>query len=59
MVCKIMGGYSDGTSERDEWFEGGRRSVYKERLFCVGGFPFLLSLLVFLSSKASTILNQL
>ena len=24
MVCKIMAGYSDGTSEHGEWFEGGR-----------------------------------
>ena len=57
MVCKIMVGYSDGTSENEEWFEGGRRRVYKERLFGVGGFPFLLSLLVFLYSKASTTLT--
>ena len=54
-----MVGYSDGTSEHEEWFKDGRRSVYKERLFGVGVFPFLLSLLVLLSSKASTTLNQL
>jgi len=23
-VCKIMVGYSDGTSEHEEWSEGGR-----------------------------------
>ena len=57
MVCKIMVGYSDGTSEHEEWFEGGRRSVYKERLFGVGRLPFLLSLLVLLYSKASTTLT--
>jgi len=57
MVCKIMVGYSDGTSENEEWFEGGRRRVYKGRLFGVGGFPFLLSLLVFFYSKASTTLT--
>ena len=38
---------------------GGGRSVYNERLFGVGGFPFLLSLLVLLYSKASTILTRL
>jgi len=48
----------DGTSEHEEWFEGGRRSVYNERLVGVGGFPFLLSVLVLLYSKASTPLNQ-
>ena len=54
MVYKIIVGYSDGTSEHEEWFEGGRRSVYKEKLFGVGGLPFLLSFLVLLYSKAST-----
>jgi len=58
MLCKIMDGYLDGTSEHEEWFEGGRRSVYKQRLFGVGGFPFLLSLLVLLYSRASTTLTQ-
>jgi hypothetical protein len=48
-----MGCDSDGTSVHEEWFEGGRRSVYNERLVGVGGFPFLLSLLVLLYSKAS------
>ena len=49
-----MGWDSDGTSEpHEEWFEGGRRSVYKESVVGVGGFPFLLSLLVLLYSKAS------
>jgi len=38
---------------------GGRQSVYKERLLGVGGFPFLLSLLILLYSKASTTLTQL
>jgi len=59
VVCKIMGRYSNGTSEHEKWFEGGRRSVYKERLLGVGGFPFLLSLLILLYSKASMTLNQL
>ena len=31
---------------------GGRRIVYKESVDGVGGFPFLLSLLVLLYSKA-------
>jgi hypothetical protein len=53
VVCKIIGGYSDGTSEHEEWFESGRRIVYKESVVGVGGFPFLLSLLVLLYSKAS------
>ena len=59
MVCKIMVGYSEGTLEHKEWLEGGRRSVYKERLIGVGGVSFLFFLLVLLSSKASTTLNQL
>jgi len=58
MVCKIMVEYLDDTSEHGGWFEGGRRSVYKERLFGVGWFPFLLSLLILLYSKASTTLTQ-
>jgi len=58
-VCKIKRRYSDCTSEHREWFEGGRRSVYKERLLGVAGFPVLLSLLVLLYSKASTTLKQL
>ena len=59
VVCKIMVGYSDGTSEHGEWLDGGTRSVHKERLFGVGRFPFLQSLLDLLYSKASTTLNQL
>ena len=53
VVYMIMVGYSDGTLEHEGWFEGGRQSVYKERLIGVGGFPFLFSLLVLLYSKAS------
>jgi len=53
MVCKIMGWDSDRTSEHGDWFEGGRRIVYKESVVGVGRFPFLLSLLVLLYSKAS------
>jgi hypothetical protein len=30
----------DSTSEHEEWFEGGRRSVYKERLLAVEDFLF-------------------
>jgi hypothetical protein len=52
-VCKIISEYSDGTSKHEEWFEGDRRVVYKESVVGVGGFPFLLSLLVLLNSKAS------
>jgi len=59
VVGKITAEYSDGTLEYEEWFEGGGWSVYKERLFGVGGFPFLLSLLVLLYSKASTTLTKL
>ena len=51
VVCKMMVGYSDGTSKHGEWFESGRRIVYKESVDGVGGFPFLLSLLVLLYSK--------
>ena len=39
--------------EHEEWFEGGERIVYKESVVGVGGFPFLLSLLVLLYRKAS------
>jgi hypothetical protein len=46
-----MEDYSAGTSKHEEWFGGSGRTVYKERLFGVGGFPFLLSLLVLLSSN--------
>jgi hypothetical protein len=53
VVCKIIEWDSDGTSEHEEWFEGGRRSVYKESVDGVGGFPFLLSLPVLLYSQAS------
>jgi len=59
VVCKIMVEYPDRISDHGEWFEGGRWCVYKERLFGVGGFPFLLSLLVLLYSKASIKLIQL
>jgi len=48
-----MGCNSDGTLEHEEWFVGGRRIVYRESVVCVGGIPFLLSLLVLLYSKAS------
>jgi len=58
VVCKRKVGYSDGTSEQEGQFEGGRRSVHKEWLFGVGEFPFLLSLIVHLFSKACTTLNQ-
>jgi hypothetical protein len=52
-VCKIIERDSDGTSENGEWFEGGRRIVYKESVVGIGGIPFLLSLLVLLYRKAS------
>jgi hypothetical protein len=42
---------SSGTSKHGKWFEGSRRSVYKERFFGIGGFPILLSLLVLLYGK--------
>jgi hypothetical protein len=53
MVCKIMGWASDGTLEHEKWFEGGRWVVYKVSVVGIGEFPFLLSLLVLLDSKAS------
>ena len=43
-----MGSDLDGTSRHEEWFEGGRRIVYKEGMVGVGGFLFLLSLVVLL-----------
>jgi len=48
-----MGCDSDGTSEHEEWFEGGRRIVYKQSVVGIGGFPFVLSFLGLLYSKAS------
>jgi hypothetical protein len=48
---RLWGDYSVGTMEYAKWFGGIGRSVYKERVFGVGGFPFLLSLLVLLSSN--------
>jgi len=59
VVCKIVRKYLDGTAEHREWFEGGRRSVYTERLLGVGGYLFLLSSLLLLYSNASTSLKQL
>jgi hypothetical protein len=53
VVCKVMGRDLDRTSEHEEWFEGGRRIVYKESVVGVWWFPFLLSILVLLYSKAS------
>jgi len=53
VVCKIMGWDSDNISEHEEWFEGGRWIVYTESIVGIGEFPFLLSLLVLLYSKAS------
>jgi len=53
VVCEIMGRDSDGISEDEKCIEGGRQSVYKDRSFGIGGFLFLLALLVLLYSKAS------
>jgi hypothetical protein len=53
MVCKIMGCDSDGTSEHEERCEGSRRIVYTVSVVGVGGFPFLLFLLILLYNKAS------
>jgi len=57
VVCKITVGYSDGISKQGESFEGGRRSVHKERLLALEDFLFFLSLLILLYSKASTTLT--
>jgi len=55
-----MGCDSDVILKHEELFKGGRQSVYKVReVIGTGGFPFLLSLLVLLYSKASTTLKQL
>jgi len=51
-VCNIIGWDSDGTSEHEEWFESGRRIVYKESVIGVGGFPFLVSLLLLLYKQS-------
>ena len=52
VVCKIRRRDWDSTLKHGRWFEGDRRTVYKERLFVVGGFSFHLSLLLLLYSKA-------
>jgi len=52
VVCKIRCEDSDGTMKHRGWFEGGREYVYTEWSFGVGGFPFLLSLLIVIYSKA-------
>jgi len=52
VVCKIMVKDWDGTSKLEESFKRDRRTVYNVRLLGVGGFLFLLSLLVLLYSKA-------
>ena len=59
MLCTIMREYSDGTSEHEERFEGGRQSVYEERLLGIGGFLFLLTLLVLLYRESSETLKHL
>jgi len=53
MECKIMEKDLDGTSEHGERFDVGRRTVDQQRLFAVGEFPFLLSLLILLYSNAT------
>ena len=58
VVCKIMDVDSDGILKHEELFEGGRRTVYNERLLGGGGFRLILSLLVLLYSKASTTSKQ-
>jgi hypothetical protein len=40
MGFEIMGNDSNGTSEHEEWFKGGRRIVYNESVVGVGGFLF-------------------
>lgn len=42
VVCQIMGKYSDTTLEHEECLEAGIGTVYKEMMFGLGGFPFLL-----------------
>jgi len=53
MVCEVMRKVSDGTSEHGRWFQGGRQTVNKERLFGVGSFPLLLCLLNLWYCKAT------
>jgi hypothetical protein len=48
---RSWGDYSVGTLEHEKWFEGIGQSAYQERLVMVEGFPFLVSLLVLLSSS--------
>jgi len=52
VVCKIVNEDFDGTLEYEQWYEGGRPTVYKPSLFSIGGSPFLLSVLIPLYSKA-------
>jgi hypothetical protein len=52
VVYMSMSKDSDSTSRHEKCFEGGRRYVYRERLFVVGEFLVLLALLVFLYIEA-------
>ena len=52
VVWKMMGKDSDGILRHDEWLEGGILMCIQWGWFGIGGFPFLLSLLVLLYSKA-------
>jgi len=51
IVSQILEDDLDGKLKHEEWFIVGRHTVYKERLFGVGGFPFLLSLYILLNTK--------
>jgi len=59
VVGKMIRKHLDDTSKHEESFKGGIQTVYKERLFGIGGFPFLLSLLGLPYKEASIILKQL
>jgi len=58
MLYKMSGEDLAGTSEHPRWFKGGSRTAYKQRLFDVGGYPFLLSLHILSYSKATDNCDQ-
>jgi len=51
VVSESMGNDLDGTLVYEGWFQGGLCVAYIERLFGVGGFTFLLLLLILLYTK--------
>jgi hypothetical protein len=52
-LCKRMLKDLNGTLEHKESLEGGRQTVFREKLLGIGGFPVVLSILVLKYSKGT------